>query len=166
MDRWFPGRVIKGSDRNPSWHSAILADYRDLGMSESEWVALRENCDVNQKWSGIIQEFDGKAYGYFCEIAGTIDALTGERNGVEVYPGWWRESMRTFQHQVRNCCDKGCGVPLRIKGHLDRDDTYDVTPSWLPFLEKSSGKVKTVVHETMPARTYETTDYMQSRGTK
>lgn len=163
MDRWFPGRVIRGTDTNYSWHAAVLVDYRDLGMSEAEWVEKREACDINRHWSGIIQEFDGKAYGYFCEIAGTIDALTGQRNGVAVYPGWWREGMPTFQHQVRNCCDRGCGVPLRIKGHYDREDTYDVSPSWLPLLQKGSGKVKTVVHSEMPENCKESTDYVRAR---
>jgi hypothetical protein len=166
MDRWFPGRVIQGSDRNASWHSAILADYRDFGISEEEWIRQREQCDINQKWSGAIVQRGGKPYAYFCEVAAALDGVRGENSGIPAVPGWWQRSMNAFDHQVKNCCDKGCGVPLRLKGHLDCDDTYDLSPSWLDRTEDVTGKTAVEVHQVLPQRTYEATDYMQYRKKK
>jgi hypothetical protein len=168
MDAHFPGRVIPGSGESASWHSAILADRRDLGVTDDDWVRARESCDINQKWSGIIQQLDGQAVGYFCEIAGALDAVTGRRNGITVFPGWWRTGMDAFEGQVRNCCDQGCGVPLRLKGHRDLDLVYDVTSSWAAGkLPAPTGKVCIDNHvDAQPESTYETTDYLAFRGSK
>jgi hypothetical protein len=163
MDRWFPGRVITGTEHAASWHAAILVDYRDMGLTTSEWIRARESCDINQRWSGIIQQRDGQAVGYFCEVAGAIDGVTGDRNGIPVYPGWWRERMPAFASQVRQCCDRGCGVPLRLEGHRDLDAVYDISRSWLPALEARRGQIHLEVHERLPDRCRETTDYVRLR---
>jgi hypothetical protein len=163
LSRWFPGRVIVESETRPSWHAAILVDYREMGIEDMAWTVIRERCDINRKWSGIIQERNGRAVAYFCEVAGAIDGVTGERNGVEVYNGWWRESMERFAHQVRNCCDRGCAIPLRLKGHLDCDETYDVSPAWLPHLSNPKKPAKFAIHQALPATCRETTDYVRLR---
>lgn len=163
MNAAFPGRVIRGSEANPSWHSAILADYRDFGMSDAEWTQKREACEINSKWSGAIVERNGKPFAYFCEVAAAIDGIRGENSGIPATPGWWREYMPVFEHQVKHCCDRGCGVPLKIKGHLDRDDTYDVSPSWLPFTENHRGKIHIETIGAAQKQTHEVTDYMGYR---
>jgi hypothetical protein len=163
MNRWFPGRVIPGTDTKPSWHAAILTSWRDLGLSEAEWVQAREACDINQRWSGIIQQRDSRAVAYFCEVAGSLDGATGERNGLPVYPGWWRERIPAFASQIRNCCDGGCGVPLRFKGHLDQAGVYDVTRSWLPVAGEPRGDIEIKVHESRNEVCRETTDYVRLR---
>jgi hypothetical protein len=165
IEAYFPARLIAGSDKNASWHAAILADYRDLGLSMAEWVEKREQCDINQKWSGIIQEFDGAPYGYFCEIAGAMDGVTGDRNGVLARPGWWSETIDGFGHQIKNCCDRGCGVPLKLKGHKDLEYIYDTTGAWKDIV-KPQGRVGVEYHYTAPETTYETTDYLAFRGVK
>lgn len=165
MERWFPGRVKRGSATKPSWHSPILMDYRDMGLSPEEWVQARERCDINTHWSAAIMERDGEPYGYFCEVAGAIDGVTGENHGLRVYPGWWREGMDAFANQVRGCCDIGCGVPLRRLGHLDRDNTYDITQTWVP-LTVSRGIVNRVIHESLPEATDLATDYLAHETSK
>lgn len=161
MNRWFPGRVIRESRDKASWHATILADYRDLGIADTDWVAAREHCDINQHWSGAIVERDGQPYGYFCEVAASLDGVRGENHGIPAVPGWWKERMPTFEGQVRNCCDRGCGVPLRLKGHLDRDETYDVTSSWAtPFLTGGSG-TQIQIHESESEHCAVATDYVR-----
>lgn len=162
IDKWFPGRLIESSRKRPSWHSPILMDRRDIGMSDEQWVEAREQCDINQRWSAAIREYDGQAVGYFCEVAAALDGVRGENHGIPVVPGWWRWKMDRFEEQVNQCCDRGCGVPLKGLGHLDRDDTYDVTEAWVPLTVNR--KVQTVVHQTMPQTTQMPTDY-QTRWT-
>lgn len=163
IDKWLPGKLIKTSRNRASWHSPIMLDYRDYGIEESEWVALRERCDINRNWSAAIMQRDGRPYAYFCEVAGAWDGVRGENNGILAVPGWWKFGMDGFGDQVRKCCDRGCGVPLKGKGHLDRDDTYDVSPSLVPLTTKR-GKVKIAVNETAPDRTHEATDYQHLRA--
>lgn len=162
MDRWLSGRIIESSRSRPSWHSPILLDWRDMGLSEAEWIEARESCDINQRWSAAIMERDGKPYAYFCEVAGALDGIRGENHGIEAVPGWWAWKMDRFGEQVRQCCDRGCGVPLKRLGHLDRDDAYDVSPAFVPLT--SSRKVKTVIHTELPEGTDRPTDY-QSKWT-
>lgn len=130
FETYFSNQWIQGSDTRASWHASILVDRRDLGMTDKEWVARRERCDINQYWSGAILERDGKPYGYFCEVAGALDGIRGENHGVPAERGWWREGMSGFAEQVRGCCDRGCGVPLRLEGHRDFEEIYDRSPSW------------------------------------
>lgn len=163
MDRWLPGRLIRESDERASWHSPILLDRRDLGIDDEAWVALRERCDINLNWSGAVIERGGRAYGYFCEVAAALDGIRGENHGIPVAPGWWRAGMDAFRGQVEGCCDRGCGVPLRGRGHVDTDAVYDVTGSWASALGVGRGKVRVEVHEEPPPDCAEATDYMQLR---
>ena len=162
MREWLPGKQVWGE--GPVEHSSMLRDWRDMGMTESEWIAAREQCDINQKWSGAIMERDGAPYGYFCEVAGSIDGMRGENNGVAAMPGWWRQGMDSFGHQVRNCCDLGCGVPLRAKGSLDTDDTYKVSQSWVPLtVDHAPPKVRVEVVGEIGETVRENTDYVGLR---
>ncbi len=170
MDEYFPGRVIESSRTNASWHSPILMDWRDYDIAEWEWHALREACDINQRWSGaVMQKTDPvtgeqAAFAYFCEVAGALDGVRGVNHGVRVFPGWWQHDMKTFEHQVKACCDEGCGVPLSRLGHLDRDNTYDVSRSWVKLTIGAKPQRKHDLHDKLPGGTEMATDY-QSRFT-
>ncbi len=117
MRKWLPGIPIYGENGNIH-HAAILADYRDYGYTEKQWVFMRERCTINQNWSsGIYQGSDGKPYAYFCEVAGSITGVLTDRHedvGVPATPGWWKQPMEKFEHQVGACCDRGCGVALNM----------------------------------------------------
>lgn len=166
------GNLIMDSDIKQSQHAPILVDYRDLGLTEGQWLMSRESCDINQKWSGAIVERDGKPYAYFCEVAAALDGVRGQNNGFPAVPNWWRYSMDSidgvvFRSQVKNCCDKGCGVPLRLSSRLDKDETYDYSISLAPYLGES--KRITLQHKVTIDSvkfTHEVTDYMGSRGSK
>jgi hypothetical protein len=75
--------------------------------------------------------------------------------------------MAAFTDQVTQCCDRGCGVPLKFKGHQDVAEIYDCTPSILPLtIGPLARVVSTEVHTAPPARTRETTDYQRLRSTE
>lgn len=164
FDKWLPGRMIESTRSRQSWHSPILMNYRDYGLSEKAWSGLRENCDINQRWSGAIAERDGKPWAYFCEVAASLDGIRGQNHGVEAVPGWWKLPMSYFHEQVVKCCDAGCGVPLRRKGSLDSLELYDISPSWASALPEAR-KAVTVIHQEMPEGTEMPTDY-QARFSK
>lgn len=162
IERWCPGKLIPTSRDRTSWHSPILLNWQDFGISEEEWIRAREDCDINRDWSAAIMQRDGKAVAYFCEVAGALDGMRGENNGIPVEPDWWRWKMPKFQNQVAMCCDRGCGVPLRRLGSLDRDDTYDFSQSFSPYVELTIDKMTTVkgkLHRAIPEGTERATDY-------
>lgn len=160
MLKHLPGKKVWGL--SPVEHSSMLVNYRDHGISDEEWVELRENCDINQNWSSAIMERNGVPHAYFCEVAGSMDAMRGESNGIPVEPGWWKWKMDKFQSQVENCCDKGCGVPLRAKGSLDTDHTYQVSPS-LRGCATCKLKSITIADSQVDTKAHEFTDYMGIR---
>lgn len=163
IGEWLPSKMIRSSVRDCSHHAPILVNHRDLGISPQQWGPLREACDINQKWSAAIVERDGHPVAYFCEVAAALDGVRGDHHGVPVFPGWWKAPMVHFQHQINGCCDQGCGVPLKLQGHLDSEATYDVSESFIPY----TALKKPVVH-LMPAddhlRVPDTTDYLRLRS--
>lgn len=173
LKSYLPGKLIPGSDSRQASHAAILADRRDFNLSDEDWIAAREACDINQKWSAaIVERFEtgaahGMPFAYFCEVAAAMDGVRGENHGIPATPGWWRETMANegFQGQVRQCCDRGCGVPLKMAGHMDNANTYDISPSWTKELQFTRGHrvAEVVTHSTMPGTVKENTDYMQRR---
>jgi hypothetical protein len=166
FQKWLPGFTVLGTTQ-PSWHSPVMMNWRDLGMTEAEWVAARERCDVNRNWSGAIAEQQGEARGFFCEIAAALDGIRGEAHGVPAVAGWWRQGMAAFSDQVTQCCDRGCGIPLKFKGHLDKDEVYDCTASFVPLMNTPKARLVTpVVHVQAPERTREATDYQRIRSTE
>lgn len=169
MEKWLPGKLIQSSRDRASWHSAILMDYRDFGISEPDWIEMREGCDINQRWSAAIAERDGRPYAYFCEVGAALDGMRGENNGILAEPGWWAWGIEKFQNQVHKCCDTGCGVPLKLQGHLDRDDTYDYSKSHSKLVEltiNSKKHAKGKLHNELPERTEMATDYQAIWTTK
>lgn len=162
IERWLPGKLIATSRDRASWHSPIMLDWRDVGLSEVEWIEAREQCDINRRWSAAIFERDGAPYAYFCEVAGALDGIRGENNGIPAEPGWWKRGMEAFEHQVRNCCDVGCGVPLKRKGHLDTDFTYDVSQHFQGNRTPKGKLVQLQVHSGLPGEAVvQPTDYQR-----
>ncbi len=166
IKEFLPGRIIAKSETEHAVHAAILGHYQEFGVTETQWDAARENCDINQKWSGAIAERGGEPFAYFCEVAAALDGVRGTNNGMRVFPGWWRQTIdgTAYQTQIKKCCNAGCAVPLRMKGHRDNEDTYDITPSWAAKLpERPRGPVKVQIHNEFPGSVAENTDYMLLR---
>lgn len=163
MEHWLPGKLIPSTRTEPAWHSAVLVSHRDLNIPYDLWVEKRERCDINQKWSGAVVERDGEPYAYFCEVAASLDGIKGKNHGIPATPGWWGKSMSEFSTQVRNCCDAGCGVPLRLKGHLDWDDHYDISRTFIPMTTlKANRRVTITIHDSEPEHCTLATDYTRT----
>ncbi len=170
IDHYLPGRLIPTSRHRASWHSPILLDWKDLGMTEGEWIAARETCDINRHWSAAIMERNGVPYAYFCEVAGALDGIRGTNHGIPAVPGWWRFQMDRFTGQVAGCCDAGCGVPLRRLGHRDIDATYDYSEAFIPLVagKLRSPRLSGELHRALDDApgTAQATDYQGLRSAK
>lgn len=161
MRRELPGVSIFGENRK-SWHSPVMMSLRDFVPDEAERQKLIEQCDVNLKWSGAIAQVNGELRAYFCEIAAAWDLVRGQDNGLPVEPGWWRWGMERFADQAKLCHD--CGVPLKLRGHLDTDFVYDTSATNRQYVRVNVRR-KAVVHDVLPGdRVRETTDYMRLRS--
>lgn len=167
MREYLPGWNVMGENRL-SWHSPILMDWKDYGIPPEEWVRLRESCDINQNWSAAIiqRDFDGvpRPGVYFCEVGAALDGVRNVNHSILAEPGWWSWPISRFQGQIQNCCDAGCGVPLKRKGSRDLDFTYDYSPAWADVVEPvvhKRRKLDAKIHDELPIATELTTDYQR-----
>jgi hypothetical protein len=193
MQKWLPGIKVWGLRQ--SRHGGMIGNYADYGYTYDEWSSLREKCDINRNWSAGIYQRDCPAcfatgkrysddisasynppcgacegkkylpYAYFCEVAGSIDGVTGENNGIPAVPGWWQNTIDRYSDQIQNCCDKNCIVPLRTVGSFDNESTYDISPSAERLTVGFKGKnLKIKVHGDKQDSSRELTDYIGIRG--
>jgi hypothetical protein len=144
-------RAVKSmqSMRGRSWyheghseHSPILTAMKDLYDEETMWRLIPE-CDINLNWSAAIVENKGELRYYFCEVAAAFDLARGEDHGFPLKDNWWMDGIKTYAEQIVNFCP-GCGVPAKIQGPLDSDETdmYTTTNETIALRgRKKRGKV-------------------------
>ena len=126
-----------------SHHAPLLTAGKDLFEEDEMWDRI-SRCDVNQEWSASIVQNNGKLRAYFCEVAASFDLARETDRGIEPVPGWWRRPLADFNGQVEHFCP-GCGVPAKLKGHLDFQDTDTYTSSNADLALKSLKKGRTIV---------------------
>ncbi len=126
-----------------STHAPLLTAVRDVIPHETAmWDAIA-GCDINRTWSASIVQNNGELRAYFCEVAASFDLARHGDHGVPVTEGWWQRSIVDYADQVKRFCP-GCGVPARLKGHLDSEETDDYSPTNADIACASRGKRKTV----------------------
>jgi hypothetical protein len=126
-----------------SHHSPLLTAGKDIFDETEMWKRI-SRCDVNHEWSASIVQNKGKLRAYFCEVAASFDLARGTDNGIEPVPGWWRRNISKFEDQVGHFCP-GCGVPAKLKGHMDFEDTDTFTSSNADLALKSLKKNRKIV---------------------
>lgn len=179
MRRYYPKTMVYGEHKR-STHGNLLGYYKDYGVNDKDWFEARERCDINQKWSAgiyarwlwdknndpeVSQDFKvQKPLVYFCEVAGAIDGVTGENNGLPAIKDWWRKPIGDFARQIGRCCDRNCVVPLKYRGSADLDFNYDVSKSVVQLTTTRIGKkVGVTVHDAPQTTLKELTDYQELR---
>ena len=128
---------------NHSHHSPLLTALKDIFDEAEMWDRI-SRCDINQNWSASLIENKGKLRAYFCEVAASFDIARGEDHGIEPVPGWWRRHVSEFQDQIEKFCP-GCGVPARLKGHMDFEEVDTYTASNADIAMKSLKKNRKIV---------------------
>lgn len=138
---WPEAMPIPAGLHEKSMHGPIFGSMTDVGIPEAEMWERVSKCYVNQTWSAEITVVNGKLAAYFCEIAATMAELTGDWSwGMRVFPGWWKQPMTYFSHQVNHYCRK-CLVPLN--GHkIDAagDGAEVFTEAWEPVMLQVRGR--------------------------
>lgn len=131
-----------------SQHSPLLTAGKDLFEEDEMWERI-SRCDVNHEWSASLVQNNGKLRAYFCEVAASFDLARGTDNGIEPVKGWWRRDLSEFDDQVKRFCP-GCGVPAKLKGHMDFEDTDTYTASNEDLALKSLKKNRKIIKLTEP----------------
>lgn len=127
---------------SPSHHSPLLTAVKDLFKPAEMWEKISE-CDINKNWSGTLIENKGKLRAYFCEVAASFDLANGTDVGMDVAPNWWKLPIQKFGDQIKSLCPN-CGVPARLKGHMDYEETDTYTVSNIHLVNISLAKKRKV----------------------
>lgn len=113
----------------PSKHQPLLVSRKDMGITDSEWVVLRDNCWFQNNWSATVTPKGA----FFCEIAATIDLLFDGPGGWPIEKGWWKRKPEDFGYQLELC--ELCGGALFKKGRWSSDEMYDISKTLYEKLE-------------------------------
>ncbi len=107
---------------NPGLHQALLVSRRELGVTDEEWVPLRDNCWIQNLWSSTVTPKGA----FFCEVAGALDMLFGGPGGLEVDSEWWKRTPDQFGDQLQWC--ELCGAALQVPRRLANEEVDDISP--------------------------------------
>jgi hypothetical protein len=126
----FPYQLIN-DHKNNAMHQPLLVSRKDLGITDEEWLPLRDACWIQNMWSATATPKGA----FFCEVAGALDMLFDGPGGWPVEPGWWKREPEEFGEQLKWC--ELCGAALRTKGRLSSEEIDDVSPTLYEMLEKA-----------------------------
>lgn len=115
---------------NPSFHQPGLFARKDLGITDEEWIPMRDSCWLQEAWSATITPKGA----FFCEVAAAMDMLFDGPGGWPIAPGWWKRKPEDFGNQKRWC--EYCGFPLQTFMRKSSDEIDDVSPSMYKKLEE------------------------------
>lgn len=122
---------------NESYHQPGLISRKDLGISDEEWIPLRDACWMQNEWSATITPKGA----FFCEIAGALDMLFDGPGGWTIEPGWWKRKPEEFGDQLHWC--ELCGFALKTFMRDAKEEVDDVSPTLYEMLKKvDSPKMK------------------------
>lgn len=125
----FPYQCIN-DHQNSGLHQALLMTRKELGIPDEKWIALRDQCWVQNLWSASITPKGA----FFCEVAGALDMLFDGPGGWPIEPGWWKRTPDQFGDQLQWCelCSAALSVP-RVQANTENDIVSPV------MLEKLKG---------------------------
>ena len=148
-----------------AWHSPILIALLDIIPDRAERLKLIETCDINLRWSGAIDQGPlpgipgDNLRGWYCEVASSMARAYKLAGGIPLIPGWWAQDMRFWKSDVDFHCHR-CGVPLKLKGQQDNNNTDDYSPTHGGLINL---RRKSKLHTVMSGgeKVNEVTDYMR-----
>ncbi len=115
---------------NPSYHQPGLFSRKDLGISDADWIPIRDNCWIQNQWSATVTPKGA----FFCEIAGALDMLFDGPGGWKIEPGWWKRKPEEFGDQLKWC--EICGFALDTFMRDAEDGIDDVSPTLYEMLKE------------------------------
>lgn len=115
---------------NPGLHQALLISRKELGITDEEWIPLRDKCWIQNLWSSSATPKGG----FFCEVAGALDALFKGPGGWKINKNWWKKKPEEFGDQLDWC--ELCGAALQVPRRQANEEIDDISPELLKKLEK------------------------------
>ncbi|MDR1580296.1 MAG: hypothetical protein LBS35_08050 [Synergistaceae bacterium] len=123
---------------NAMYHQCSLITRRELGVSDEDWVRLRDACWIQNIWSAGITPKGT----FFCEIAGALDMLFDGPGGWVIERDWWKREPNEFGEQLHWC--ECCGFALDTFTRDANEEIDDVSPVMFERLKQiGSPKLKT-----------------------
>ena len=93
----------------PGKHQPLLVSVDEVVDNKELVEELIDNCWVQEQWSASVTPKGG----FFCEVAASLDYLLDGPGGVKIEKGWWKQSLKAFQDQIkRNCYKCSACIPL------------------------------------------------------
>ncbi|MDD2709805.1 MAG: hypothetical protein PHV34_17620 [Verrucomicrobiae bacterium] len=119
-------------------HISSMITRKSLGISDAEWISLRDNCWLQRTWSAAITPHGA----YFCEQAGHLDLLfNGGKLAWKVEKNWWQRTPKEFGDQLQLC--EMCSQCLSVPWVRSSEETDIVSADMLERLKTvESPKVK------------------------
>jgi glycosyltransferase involved in cell wall biosynthesis len=128
---------IINDHNNAMYHQPIMITRKELGIDDKTFKHLRDNCWVQQLWSGAITPKGA----FFCEIAAALDMLLDGPGGWPIEKGWWKRREDDFGSQLDWC--EMCGIALETFSRDAREEIDDASPFWMGKLKAlNSPKLK------------------------
>lgn len=122
---------------NEMYHQPAMVARKDLGISDEDWIPMRDNCWLQNNWSAGITPKGA----FFCEIAGTLDMLFDGPGGWPLEQDWWKKEPEEFGDQLQWC--EMCGFACETFTRNAKDKVDDVSPSMYEKLKtRNSPKMK------------------------
>ena len=115
---------------NPIYHQTALITRKELGISDEEWIPMRDACWIQNEWSAGITPKGA----FFCEVAGVLDMLLDGPGGWPIEPGWWKRTPEEFGDQLHWC--EICGFALNTFTRDSAEEIDDMSPEWYERLKK------------------------------
>jgi hypothetical protein len=140
-------------------HSPLLTAIKDIYPEQEMWEKIG-NCDINKEWSASVVQNQGELRVYFCEVAAAFDLANGADNGMPAQVGWWQRPITDFSEQVKKFCPN-CGVPAKLKGSKDFEETDTYTKSNEDIARKNP-KRKVIMLEHAESKSGRVTLYNQN----
>ncbi len=115
---------------NPSLHQPLLVSRKELGITDDEWIPLRDKCWIQNEWSASITPKGA----FFCEVAAALDMLFDGPGGWKVEKDWWKRTPDEFGEQLKWC--EICGGAVMHSGRLSSEEIDDISPRLYEKLQK------------------------------
>ncbi len=118
------GYQLVNDHSTPSMHETLMVTRKELGITDQEWIKLRDKCWIQNLWSASITPKGA----FFCEIAAALDATFNGPGGWKIEPGWWKRKPADFGEQLKWC--EMCSAALPMPKRNANEEVDDVSPVW------------------------------------
>ncbi len=132
------GNILLNDHSVPTiMHAPMLVASGEYYEDPKDLAAAAWNCWVANRWSPGITPKGG----FFCEVAGELDALFDGPGGWDVSePGWWKRTPLDYAEQVARSCSK-CGGCLPLTRRSSQETSCDISEGNAKLLAGKSRKV-------------------------